>query len=120
MRISVRGDSGGVQVRMHLDRQRWRWLATRILLAVLAVQGVVIGLWAVVLPHSFYEGFPGLGMHWIAQDGPYNHHLATDAGAFFLALGVVAAAAAYLNTGNAARLAGLGWLVFAVRISCTT
>ncbi|MFI9505013.1 hypothetical protein [Nocardia sp. NPDC052566] len=113
MRISVKGDSEGVRVRMRLEQQR-RWLATRILLAILAIQGTVTGLWATVAPRSFYDDFPGFGMHWVSVDGPYNHHLAADVGAFFLALAAVTIAALYLDTGNAARVTGLGWFVFAL------
>lgn len=87
---------------------------TRAWLLVLAMTGVVIGGWAVAAPRSFYDGFPGFGRHWVAADGPYNQHLVRDVGAFFLALGVVAAFAIWLGSVAAARLAALGWLVFGV------
>ncbi|MGH9164136.1 MAG: hypothetical protein ACRDZW_01310 [Acidimicrobiales bacterium] len=64
-----------------------RWV--RAGLAYLAVSGVVMGLWATVGPSSFYRDFPGGGRHWVAGDGPFNAHLTGDAGAGFLALGVV-------------------------------
>jgi 2-alkyl-3-oxoalkanoate reductase len=59
------------------------------------------GLWAMALfsvlggilqqfvPHSFYNDFPGFGMHWVAVDGPYNEHLLRDLGGANLALGAV-------------------------------
>lgn len=115
MRISLRGDSDGVRVLMRFDQSRNRWLATRILLAVLTVQGAAIGLWATLAPMNFYRDFPGFGgMHWVAQDGPYNHHLIGDIGAFFLALSAISLAALYLDRGDPARLAGLGWVIFGV------
>ncbi|WP_405161697.1 hypothetical protein OG203_36065 [Nocardia sp. NBC_01499] len=114
MRISVEGTQEGLRVRMRFEQYRRRLLITRIILAVLAVQGAVIGLWATIAPHSWYTSFPGFGMHWIAADGPYNHHLVADVGAFFLALTAVTIAALVLNTTAAARIAGIGWLVFSL------
>ncbi|MFD6161552.1 hypothetical protein ACFWF7_09020 [Nocardia sp. NPDC060256] len=114
MRFSVEGTPEGLRVRMRFEQYRRRLLSTRIVLAVLAVQGVVIGLWATIAPHSWYTSFPGFGMHWISADGPYNHHLAGDVGAFFLGLAAVTIAALVLNSTAAARIAGIGWLVFSV------
>ncbi|WP_194837535.1 hypothetical protein [Nocardia sp. XZ_19_369] len=114
MRFSVEGTQEGLRVRMRFEQHRRRLLATRIVLAVLAVQGAVIGLWATFAPHSWYTSFPGFGMQWISPDGPFNHHLAADVGAFFLALTAVTIGALVLNSTAAARLAGLGWLTFSL------
>ena len=35
----------------------------------------VVGLWAAVAPHSFYDDFPGGGRHWVAVDGPFSFFL---------------------------------------------
>jgi hypothetical protein len=51
-------------------------------------------------------------MHWISQDGPYNHHLAGDVGAFFLALTAITIAALVIDGTAVARVAGIGWLTF--------
>jgi hypothetical protein len=48
-----------------------------------------VGFWATFAPRSFYDSFPGFGQPWLAGDGPYNAHLATDAGVGFLAVGTV-------------------------------
>lgn len=64
-----------------------RW--TRLGLAYLTVTFLHIGLWATFATRSFYNDFPGLGRRWVAGDGPYNAHLASDAGVGFLAVGVV-------------------------------
>ncbi|WP_433726362.1 hypothetical protein ACQP0C_32925 [Nocardia sp. CA-129566] len=114
MRITVDGKSGGLRVRMRFEQQRNRWLAVRIILGVLAFQGAIVGLWAVFAPHSWYTSFPGFGMQWISADGPYNHHLASDVGSFFLALTAVTLAALFLGGSALAQVAGLGWLVFGV------
>ncbi|MBF6547807.1 hypothetical protein [Nocardia brasiliensis] len=114
MRISVEGTQEGLRVRMRFEQYRRRLLATRIILVVLAVQGAISGLWATVAPHSWYTSFPGFGMRWVAADGPYNHHLAADVGAFFLALTAVSIAALVVDGTTVARIAGLGWLFFSV------
>lgn len=114
MRITVDGKSGGLRVRMRFEQQRNRWLAVRIILGVLAFQGAIVGLWAVFAPHSWYTSFPGFGMRWISADGPFNHHLASDVGSFFLALTAVTLAALFLGGSALAQVAGLGWLVFSV------
>ncbi|MFC9997053.1 hypothetical protein [Nocardia sp. NPDC127526] len=114
MRISFRGTGDGINVRMRLEVNRRRWLALLIMLGILAAQGFVVGLWAVFAPESFYDDFPGFGTRWVSPDGPYNHHLVGDVGAFFLALGAIAAFALYHRDSMIGRAAGLGWLVFSV------
>jgi hypothetical protein len=57
---------------------------------------VLLGAWAVVAPRSWFDDFPGLGRHWVSAIGPYNEHLATDVGAFFLALGGLVVFAAFV------------------------
>lgn len=112
MRISLRGTGDGLHVRMRLDVNRKRWLALQIMLGILALTGLATGLWAVIAPESWYNSFPGFGMHWVRVDGPYNHHLAADVGAFFLALAAVTLVALYYLDSLIARVAGLAWLVF--------
>ena len=85
---------------------------TRILLAALALIGIAPGVWAAGAPESFYDDFPAVRSAWVSGDGPYNEHLLRDVGAFFLAMGVLAAFAAIAGTMLAARLAGSAWLVF--------
>ena len=60
----------------------------------LAVPQLLIGLWATLAPHHWYENFPGVHPHLIAAEPPYNQHLATDAGLGFLCTGVGLVAAA--------------------------
>jgi hypothetical protein len=61
----------------------------RIGLGYLALTELSTGIWAVVDPKGWYRNFPGFGRHWVSVSGPYNQHLATDAGAGFLAVGVL-------------------------------
>ncbi|MGW0247767.1 hypothetical protein ACWDYH_14155 [Nocardia goodfellowii] len=114
MRIRVEGKSGGVRVRMQFEQHRRRWLAVRVMLGILTATGLVTGLWAVLAPRSWYTSFPGLGLRWVAVDGPFNHHLAGDVGGFFLSLGAISAFALWRGGPALAQAAGLGWLVFSV------
>jgi hypothetical protein len=61
----------------------------RALLIALGVPFVGIGLWALLAPRSWYDNFPGFGMHWIPAFGPYNEHFLRDFGALYLALGLL-------------------------------
>jgi hypothetical protein len=61
----------------------------RAALIALAVPNLALGAWAVLAPHSWYDDFPGGGRHWVSALGPYNEHLSTDVGAFFLAMGAL-------------------------------
>lgn len=70
-----------------------RRAAARALLAVLALSAALPGAWAAAAPHSFYDSFPG-ARHWVRLLPPYNGHLATDAGAFYLAFALLLAWAA--------------------------
>jgi len=81
-------------------------------LGVLLVVALVAGPWALLAPRSFYDSFPGGGLHWVAADGPYNRHLVSDVGSMYLALAALTVAA--LARPALARLAGLVWLVFSV------
>ncbi|WP_280363254.1 hypothetical protein [Nocardia wallacei] len=114
MRISVQRAGDNLRVRMRLDVNRRRWLITTIGLWLLALAGAITGLWAVVAPATWFRAYPGLGLNWVAADGPFNQHLSADVGAFFLALAAVSGAALYYGDSLLARAAGLGWLVFGV------
>lgn len=66
----------------------------RVGLVYLAMSFLSVGLWATFAPRQFFERFPGGGHHWVTGDGPYNAHLASDAGIGFLAVGTVLIVAA--------------------------
>ena len=88
---------------------RTRWV--RLGLAVLAVQGAVLGVWAGFAPRSFYDDFPGFDRMWVAPDGPYNEHLVRDVGELNLALAFVTLAAVVWCTPLLVRLVAGAWLV---------
>jgi hypothetical protein len=84
----------------------------RIALAILAVIGLQVGLWAAFAPQSFYNDFPGAGRIWVSVDGPYNQHLIRDVGALNLALAVVAIVAFVTMSRAAVLCAGGAWLAY--------
>lgn len=86
----------------------------RLALALLALIGLQVGLWAAFAPRSFYDDFPGAGRAWVAVDGPYNEHLVRDVGALNLALAVVAIVAFVTLSRAAVLAAGGAWLVYGV------
>lgn len=84
-------------------------------LGILTVTGLYTGFWAYFSPTSWYANFPGLGLSWLPQLGPYNEHLAKDAGAMFLALAVltIIAMRSVHNT-RLVQTTGAVWLIFNV------
>jgi nucleoside-diphosphate-sugar epimerase len=85
----------------------------RVLLWILALQGLALGVYASFFPRAFYDDFPN-GRGWVAIDGPYNEHLIRDFGAMNLAMFVVAAGALVTASILVARVAAIAWLVFSV------
>jgi len=55
----------------------------------LAVPVLIVGGWALLAPHSWYEHFPIDKAHWISGLGPYQEHLVRDFGSLYLALGLL-------------------------------
>lgn len=80
----------------------------------LAVPQLVIGVWAVLAPRNWFETFPGIDPRLVAAEPPYNAHLATDAGAGFLATGLALAVAALWGQRAAIQIALLAYGAFAV------
>lgn len=83
-------------------------------LAYQAASFMMIGAWATLSPRHFYDGFPGGGRRWVAGDGPYNAHLASDAGAGFLAVGVVALLASLWMERRVTQAASMAAIVHAL------
>ena len=89
------------------------WLRAGLLL--LASAPLVVGLWALLVPRSFYDDFPLPGREWVSTLGPYNEHLVRDVGALNLALGVLLATATILLERRFVRASLVAWLVYAVQ-----
>ncbi|MBO0679133.1 hypothetical protein JRC04_16840 [Mycolicibacterium sp. S2-37] len=88
--------------------------AIRLLLGWFAVYFTGTGIWQQGFPRSFYDDFPGFGMHWVDIDGPYNEHLLRDVGQFNVALGVLALTALLIGGVWLARVTGMAALVAAL------
>ncbi|MGW1840603.1 hypothetical protein [Streptomyces sp. NPDC002067] len=83
-----------------------------LILSALA-QGVP-GVWALLLPHSFFRNFPLPGRHWVAVFAPYNEHLVRDFGSLVVALAAVLLCAARSPHPQLVRAAALAQLAFSV------
>ena len=74
----------------------------------------ITGLWALLGPSSWYQSFPGLGLVWFPEMGPYNEHFARDYGGALLALGVLLIWLAVAPRTKLAVTAPVAYLVWAV------
>jgi hypothetical protein len=95
-----------------LTGRRRVWI--RVGLWALALGQGSAAAWALLAPRSWFEGFPGGGQHWVAAYPPFNQHLATDYGAAFLALSLLAVFAAVVLERRLVAIAMACWLVAAV------
>lgn len=71
---------------------RHRFVARAILIQLGALQ-LVLGLYALFIPLSFFEDFP-LGLGWVEVLPAYNEHLTRDVGGLFMGVGFLLLAAA--------------------------
>jgi alkylhydroperoxidase family enzyme len=95
----------------HLTRNRG---AIRFLLLALGLPQALIGLWALLAPHSFYADFPAGTDGWVHVLGPFDEHLVTDVGSLFVAIGVVMVFAGLSLRRGMVIAAATGWLIFSV------
>jgi hypothetical protein len=86
----------------------------RLVLLLLGIPQAAIGLWAIADPAAWFDTFPGGGHHWLPEFGPYNEHLAVDAGAGLFAAGVVAIAAAVMLERRVVQIAMVAFLAWSV------
>ena len=88
------------------------WLRSGLL--VLAAAGLLVGIWALLAPQSFYDDFPGGGRSWVSAFPPYNEHLVRDVGGLNLALAFLLVFAAIILERRLVQAATIAALVFAV------
>jgi hypothetical protein len=87
----------------------------RVLLLLVGLADAGTGGWAVVDPREWWDKFPGFGHHLVSgQGGAFNEHLASDAGAGFLAVGIILIVGALIGSPLAVRLAALALLAHAL------
>jgi hypothetical protein len=89
-------------------------VVVRVGLGILALLQVIIGVWALFAPMSFYSSFPPPGHAWVSLLPPYNEHLVRDVGELSLALTVVLAAAAVIGQPLLSAVAAAAIAVYAV------
>lgn len=88
-------------------------LLDRISLVVIGLTSVYVGVFAYFATEAWYATFPGFGLRWLPQLGPYNEHLAKDAGAAYLSFAVLSLVAlAYVRGQVVVRLVGAALLTF--------
>jgi hypothetical protein len=88
------------------------WLRTGLLL--LAATPLMVGVWALLLPRSFYDDFPSEGRDWVSALGPYDEHLVRDVGALNLALCALLVFAALVLEKQLVQAGLIAWLVYAI------
>jgi hypothetical protein len=82
-------NSGSDRIERHRDLIRGGLIA-------LAAPVVVVGGWALLAPHGWFNTFPGGGRHWVSALGPYDEHLVRDFGGTYLGFGLLLGIAAVL------------------------
>lgn len=86
----------------------------RLGLIALAIPQAATGLWAVLDSAGWFESFPGWDPRLVAAEPPFNAHLASDAGAGFLATAVALVLAAWWADRRTVAIGLLTYLAFAV------
>lgn len=89
------------------------WVRLGVLVTMAAPQ-LLIGAWAVLAPERWFDSFPGFDPRLVAAEPPFNEHLASDAGAGFLATGVALLAAALWARRDGLRVALVAYLAFTI------
>ena len=83
-------------------------------LLFLAAGQSLSGVWALAAPRSFFDGFPGGDLGWVAALPRYSEHLVRDVGAFNLAFAVLFLWAASSLDKSIVSASLMAWLVFAI------
>ncbi|GII27683.1 hypothetical protein [Planotetraspora mira] len=88
------------------------WL--RVGFAYLAFTELVIGLWQMSAPRSFYDDFPLPGHPWVSMLPAYNEHLMRDLGGLNTGMGVMLVIAAITLNHTVGWVTLLGYLIYSV------
>lgn len=86
----------------------------RLALVALGLPNLLTGAWALLAPENWFDRFPGFDPRLVAAEPPYNAHLATDAGAGFLATGAIVVVAAWFGDRRSVRLGLVAYALFAI------
>ena len=85
----------------------------RTALALVALENALVAVPAIVAPRAFYDDFP-FGASWISMLPPFNQHLISDVGGFYLAFALLFAWAAIRLRRTLVVPLGLAWSAAAV------
>jgi len=77
-------------------------------------QAVLVGVWALLAPRSFWNDLPVLGGAWVSALPPYNEHLLRDIGGLHAGFAVLFFAGATTLDVTLIRTSLAAWLPFAV------
>lgn len=99
---------------MNTKQDRSPGFGIRAGLLLLVATALVVELWTLLAPRSFYEDFPAVGRGWVSALPPFNEHLVRDVGALNLALAMLLAHAAVVLERRLVQISLLAWLVYAV------
>jgi hypothetical protein len=83
-------------------------------LLFLLFSALLVGVWALLAPRSFFNDFPGLGMVWVKPFGKYNEHLIRDVGGLNLGFAVLFGWAASSLDRRVIQTSSLAWLAYAI------
>ena len=86
----------------------------RAILLALAAAALYVGAWALFVPRSMFDSFPGFGRAWLRTFPPYNEHLVRDVGGFNLMMAALFIWAAVTLDRRLVRAAALTSLLFAL------
>jgi hypothetical protein len=75
---------------------------------------LLVGIWALAAPRSFFDDFPSLGMHWVKPLPKYNEHLIRDVGALNLGFALLFAWAVVTLDRRIIQASCLGYLVYSI------
>src|SRR5215217_6620561 len=85
----------------------------RVALTAFGAVQLINGLWALLVPRSFYTEFP-FGRGWVELLPAYNEHLVRDVGGLYLATAGVFVGAAVVMSRATVVVACASWLLFAL------
>jgi hypothetical protein len=83
-------------------------------LLFLLVSALLVGVWALLAPRSFFNDFPGLGMAWVKPFGKYNEHLIRDVGGLNLGFALLFGWAASTLDRRVIQTSSLAWLAYSI------
>jgi hypothetical protein len=83
-------------------------------LAYLMLSTLVVGVWALLAPRSFFDDFPGLGMEWVSPFPRYNEHLIRDVGGLNLGFALLFGWAVMALDRRIVQAVSVGYLAFSI------